>query len=128
MELTAQQLFEDKNYRFNNQLEELQEAQRENKKEQGFIEQLQERFYSVQQQEHTLYGRSLNEVDPEERPFFEERQDEGFHLSRKALQEFEEEQEQLTQYRKNLFEQEDSVRSDQRAFLKSEGKENLNGT
>lgn len=69
MELTAQQLFEDKNYRFNNQLEELQEAQRENKKEQGFIEQLQEHFYRVQQQEHKLYEHSLNEVDPEERPF-----------------------------------------------------------
>ncbi|MBO0423643.1 DUF3958 family protein [Enterococcus plantarum] len=128
MELTAQQLFEDKNYRFNNQLEELQEAQRENKKEQGFIEQLQEHFYRVQQQEHKLYEHSLNEVDPEERPFFEERQDEGFHLSRKALQAFEEEQEQLAHDRKNLLKQEDSVRSEQRTFLKSEGKENLSGT
>ncbi len=36
MKLTAQQLFDEKKYRFNNQLEELQEAQRENKKEQGF--------------------------------------------------------------------------------------------
>ncbi|MGX7264557.1 hypothetical protein [Enterococcus crotali] len=55
MTLTSQQRFDDQNYQFRNQLEELQEAQRDNKKDQQFIEQLQERFYALQQQEQRIY-------------------------------------------------------------------------
>ncbi|ALS36913.1 uncharacterized membrane protein YgaE (UPF0421/DUF939 family) [Enterococcus rotai] len=128
MTLTSQQRFDDQNYQFRNQLEELQEAQRDNKKDQQFIEQLQERFYALQQQEQRIYQESLNEVESEERAFFEERQDDSFHLSRQALQEFEEEQEQLAQDRKTLLEKEDSVRSAHRNFLKTEEKEMSNGT
>ncbi|MEI5990773.1 hypothetical protein A5881_002278 [Enterococcus termitis] len=128
MTLTSQQRFDDQNYQFRNQLEELQEAQRDNKKDQQFIEQMQERFYALQQQEQRIYQESLNEVESEESAFFEERQDDSFHLSRQALQEFEEEQEQLAQDRKTLLEKEDSVRSAHRNFLKTEEKEMSNGT
>lgn len=124
MELTPQQQFEDKNYQFRNQLEELQEAQRDNANDRRYLETLQEQFYKVQQQEQKMYQESLNEADPEERPFFEELQAEGMHLSRRALQELEEEQEFLEQDHKGLLEKEDSVRSAHRNFLKLEGKEN----
>lgn len=120
MELIQQQLFEDKNYQFRNQLEELQDAQLDSKKQLQNLENLQERFYLLQQQEQKVYQGSLNEVDPEERFFFEERHDEGLHLSRKIQQELEEDREQLEQERKSLFEKEESVRSAHRAFLKNE--------
>ncbi|MDA9472573.1 hypothetical protein [Enterococcus sp. 5H] len=47
----------------------------------------------LQQQEQKVYQGSLNEVDPEERSFFEERHDEGLQLSRKIQQELEEDRE-----------------------------------
>ncbi|WP_176332526.1 hypothetical protein [Candidatus Enterococcus lemimoniae] len=50
------------------------------------------------------------------------------YLSRKALQEFEKEQEQLQQDYKKLLENENSVRSEQLIFLKNEGEENVSGT
>lgn len=128
MELTQQQLFEDKNYQFRNQLEELQDAQLDNKKELRNLENLQERFYFLQQQEQKVYQRSLNEVDPEERSFFEERQDEGLHLTRKAQQELEDEREQLEQERKSLFEKEESINTAHRTFLKTEREATGNGT
>ncbi|MDA9472021.1 DUF3958 family protein [Enterococcus sp. 5H] len=120
MELTPQQLFEDKNHQFGNQLEELQDAQLDNKKALRNLENLQERFHLLQQQEQKVYQGSLNEVDPEERSFFEERHDEGLHLSRKIQQELEEDREQLEQERRNLFEKEESVNAAHKAFLKTE--------
>lgn len=128
MELTQQQLFEDKNYQFRNQLEELQDTQLDNKKELRKLENLQERFHLLQQQEQKVYQGSLNEVDPEERSFFEEHHDEGLHLSRKVQQELEEDREQLEQERKSLFEKEESVRSAHRAFLKTEREATSSGT
>jgi len=127
MTLTPQQQFEDKNYHYRVQLEELQEAQIDNKKERQLLEDLQERFYHLQQKETTLFQNSLQEVDPEERAFFEERLDENGHLNKKVMQEFEEEQELLAQDYKTLLEDEDAVRSRQRTFLQSEGKEPSNG-
>jgi len=127
MAFTLQQQFENKNYQYRVQLEELQEAQIDNKKERQFIESLQDQFYYVYQKETTLFQHSLQEVDPEERPFFEERLDENSHLNKKAMQEFEEEQELLSQDYKTLLEDEDVVRSRQRTFLQSEGKELSNG-
>lgn len=70
----------------------------------------------------------MNAVVPEERPFFEERQDEGIHLSRKAMQKYEDDREQLEQEQKRLVEKEEIVRSAHRAFLKNEKEENLSGT
>ncbi|MDA9470052.1 DUF3958 family protein [Enterococcus sp. 5H] len=128
MELTQQQLFEDKNYQFRNQLEELQDTQLDNKKELRKLENLQERFHLLQQQEQKVYQGSLNEVDPEERSFFEERHDEGLHLSRKVQQELEEDREQLEQERRILFEKEESVHAAHRAFLKTEREATVNGT
>ncbi|OTN89236.1 hypothetical protein A5819_001728 [Enterococcus sp. 7E2_DIV0204] len=128
MNLTSQQQVEDKNYQYRIRLEELQDEQVENKKERRFLESLQEQFYHAQQQENQLYQQSLNEVEPEERAFFEERLDEVTYLSRKALQEFEKEQEQLQQDYKKLLENENSVRSEQLTFLKNDGEENVSGT
>ncbi|MGG5341623.1 hypothetical protein [Enterococcus sp. AZ192] len=128
MDLASQQKIEDQNYQYRLRLEELQDAQVENKKERRFLESLQEQFYHVQQQENTMYQQSLNEVEPEERAFFEERLTEGTQLSRKALQEFEEEQEQLQKDYEDLLENEDSTRSEQRTFLKNEGEENKSGS
>lgn len=128
MDLASQQKIEDQNYQYRLRLEELQDAQVENKKERRFLESLQEQFYHVQQQENTMYQQSLNEVEPEERAFFEERLTEGTQLSRKALQEFEEEQEQLQKDYEDLLENEDSTRSAQRTFLKNEGEENKSGS
>lgn len=128
MSVTSQQQVEDKNYLYRIRLEELQDEQVENKKERRFLESLQEQFYHVQQQENQLYQKSLNEVEPEERAFFEERLDEVTYLSRKALQEFEKEQEQLQQDYKKLLENEHSVRSEQLTLLRNEGEENVSGT
>lgn len=128
MTLSPQQLFEDKNYQYRVRLEELQDVQIENKKRQQFLEELQERFYHVHQQEISLLQSSLQEVSPEERAFFEERIDENTHLTKKALQEFEEEQDLLVQDYKTLLEDEDFVRASQRTFLKTAGKEQPNGT
>lgn len=47
----------------------------DNKKERQFLENLQDQFYHVHQQETTLFQHSLQEVDLEERAFFEERLD-----------------------------------------------------
>lgn len=128
MDLASQQKIEDQNYQYRLRLEELQDAQVENKKERRFLESLQEQFYHVQQQENTMYQQSLNEVEPEERAFFEERLTEGAQLSRKALQEFEEEQEQLQKDYEDLLDNEDFTRSAQRTFLKNEGEENKSGS
>lgn len=127
MTLTPKQQVKDKNYQYRVQLEELQEAQIDNKKDCQFLEDLQERFYHAHQEETTLFQHSLQEVDPEERAFFEERLDENSHLNKKAMQEFEEKQELLSQEYKTLLEDEDAVRSRQRTFLQSEGKEPSNG-
>ena len=128
MEQTAYQRFEDQNFQLRNQLDETLDAQLNLKKERQSLENLQERFYHVQQQELQLYQQSLNTADPEERVFFDDRLNEGQWLSRKAFQEFEEQQEDLEIEYKNLLEKEDSVRAAQRTLLQTEGKEHVHGT
>lgn len=127
MEQTSQQRFEDKNYQLRAQLDATLDAQLANKKEQYSLEEFQEQFFHLQQQEQALYQRSLYDADPEERVFFEERQDEGLLLSQKTFRELEEEQDSLEQEYRSLLKEEDSVREAQRMFLKTEGKERTYG-
>lgn len=124
-EIQKQQEFDRKNYQFKIRLEQLQEDQLAIIKEQRYIEEQQENFFQLQQQEQAAYNFVLENCEAEERAFFEERGDDSLHLAKKAQREFDEQLIQLKKDERILFDQEESLKAEQQAFWKkSEEKEN----
>lgn len=119
MEQEKQPTFEQKNHQFRIRLEQLQDAQIASKKEQRRIEEQQEAFFELQQQEQSVYNFVLSNCEPEERAFIEERGDDSLRLAKNAQREFDEELLQLKKEERQLFDQEETVLQEQRAFLET---------
>jgi hypothetical protein len=108
--------YEQKNYQFRLRIEQLQEAQLNNKKTQRQIEEQQEAFFSLQQKEQQAYAFVLNSCEVDERAFYQGRGEESLHLAKKAQRELEEQQVELQEAYHILLEQEESISAEQASF------------
>lgn len=121
-ESQEQQEFDQKNDQFRIRLEQLQEDQLASRKEQRYLEEQQEEYFQLQQQEQAIYNSVIENCEPEERSFFEERGADSLQLAKKAQREFDEQLLQLKKEERSLFDQEESLKAEQQAFWKKSGK------
>lgn len=77
-EIQKQQEFDQKNVQFRIRLEQLQEDQLAIRKEQRYIEEQQEEFFQLQQQEQAAYNFVLGNCEVEERAFLKKEEMRAF--------------------------------------------------
>jgi hypothetical protein len=118
--------FEQKNQQYRAKIEELQEKQVAVKKQRRQLEEQQEAYFELQQQEQAAYEFVLANCEPEERAYIEDRGSDSLFLAKKAQRDFDEERLQLEKEERSLFEQEERQHQTYRSFLR-ENKEGNHG-
>lgn len=79
-----------------------------------YVEQQQEEFFSIQQDEQRLYSEIVETSPPEERQYFKSRGEDSFSLAKKAQRQLEEQEDELKNTRKQLIDKEEELYIEQR--------------
>lgn len=104
------------------EISQIQEAQAHITKNLRLLEERQEEFFQLQQQEQRLYHELTDTSAPEERNFFRERGENSFVWAKKGQTQLAEQEDELREQLKQLMHQEELIYHEQRkAQLKKEG-------